>query len=81
MTNPILDMLGEEIVIGDFIIIPHHEYRQLQVVEIIGFTPKKIKIKPVINGGLGSLLEMAQYKYVKVDPKSVTFMMLKKKMK
>ena len=77
MNDQILDMLGAPIEVGDFLIIPHRTERKLQIVQVIGFTPCKIKIKYIINKTMGDVIEKGDYKYCKVEPPLVTFMQLK----
>ena len=74
-----LDMVGQPLHTGDFIVVPHKEYRQLQIAEITGWTPKKMKVRYLINAGFSTegRLDISSDKYVKIDPSSVTYAQLK----
>ena len=51
-----LDMMGEPLYTGDYVILPHPDYRLLQIGQIVGWTAKKVRVKFIIeNSSWGSI--------------------------
>jgi hypothetical protein len=71
------DVLGEDLVVGDVVVTTRQGYSNLKIVQIVGFTPKKIRVTGI--HGYSELKDTNQV--VKVDPKLYFHMLLTKKAK
>jgi len=82
LMETVYDILGQELQIGDYIVIPATQgYSVLAIAKILRFTPKTVRIEYITGRNAvwnaESNIEKVHNKYVKVDEALVTFGMLR----
>lgn len=63
--TPLRDVTGELLAIGDYVMVSDSMSASLGLVEVIGFTPKKVRVRSINSWGSGSAKEPSGL--VKVD--------------
>jgi len=72
------DIMGNPIHIGDYLITVLNEYKRLEIAKVIGFTPKRMKIKVIApNAHNDTTVHPDSARYLKISEQEVTLFLLK----